>query len=182
MRARRPPRVPEVDEGPQIYGLGIPTVSDAGVHGPAAVIVGKVVGQHLRHGVPVASREARIEARIYLARRVFQPRRCPAELVELGDRGVEVFLVEDFAAVDQVAVDRQNGVLLHLGFEALLRGPRRHVRDDRSQVGQPMHCLDMPADVREEVPRSTDIGGHFTGLDGCEQPVVDIHPVGRRRG
>ncbi len=40
--------------------------------------------------------------------RVFQPRRRSAELVESRERGVEVCLVEDFAAADQVAFDRQD--------------------------------------------------------------------------
>ena len=39
--------------------------------------------------------------------RVFQLRRRTAEFIEPRERGVEVCLVEDFAAVDQVAVDRQ---------------------------------------------------------------------------
>ena len=39
--------------------------------------------------------------------RVFQPRCRPAELVEPRERGVEVCLVEEFAAVDHVAFDRR---------------------------------------------------------------------------
>ena len=98
----------ELGDGSHVRDLGIPTVSDAGVHDPAAIVSGKVVGQHLRHGVPVAGREVRPEALVHSACRVFQPRRRPAELVEACERGVEVGLVENFAAADQVAVDRQN--------------------------------------------------------------------------
>ena len=76
----------------------------------------------LRHGVPVAGREVRPEAFDHSARRVFQPRRRPAELVEARERGVEVGLVEYFEAVDQVAFDRQKYDRPPLGFEALLRG------------------------------------------------------------
>ena len=83
----------------------------------------------LRHRVPVAGREVRQEALVHLACRVFQPRRRPAELIEPRERGVEVCLVEDFAAVDQVAVDHQDVDAAPLGLEALLRGPVRHVGD-----------------------------------------------------
>ncbi len=78
---------------------GIPTVSDTRVHHSTTIVQGNVIGQHLRHGVPVAGREARLEALDHSACRVFQPRRRPAELVEPGERSVEVCLVEDFAAV-----------------------------------------------------------------------------------
>ena len=43
----------------------------------------------------------------------------------------------------QVAFDRQNGDHPPLGVEALLRGPMRRVGDDRSEVAQPMHRLDV---------------------------------------
>ena len=75
--------------------------------------------------------------------RVFQPRCRPAEFLEPRERGVEVCLVEDFAAVDQVAFDRQERDPPPLGVEALLRGPMRRMGDDRSEVAQPMHSLDV---------------------------------------
>ena len=108
---------------------------------------GKVVGQHLRHGVPVAGGEVRQEALIHLACRVFQPRCRPAELFESRDRGVQVCLVEYFAAVDHVAFDRENRDPAPLGVETLLRGLIRRVSDDRSEVGQPMHGLDIDVEV-----------------------------------
>ena len=49
------------------------------------------------------------EALGHLACRVFQPRCRPAELIEPRDRGVEVCLVEDLAAVDQVACRPSEG-------------------------------------------------------------------------
>ena len=45
-----------------------------------------------------------------------------------------------------------------------------------------MHSLDVDADVRCEVPRGADVCGHVTGRDRCHSPVVDVHPVRRRRG
>ena len=71
-----------------------------------------------------------------------------AELLESRERGVEVRLVEYLAAVDQVALDRQNVDHTPLGVEALLRGPMRHVGDDRSEVVQAMYRLDVVAEVR----------------------------------
>ena len=104
MRTRRSPRVamtvdvtfvgPDVGDRAHVCDLGISTVSDPGVHDPTAIVSGKVVGQHLRHRVPVAGREVRQEALDHLACRVFQPRRRPAELIEPRERGVEVCLVE----------------------------------------------------------------------------------------
>ena len=68
---------------------------------------------------------------------------CRVQFLESGERGVEVCFVEDLAAADQVAVDRQKVDLAPLGVEALLRSPMRYVGDDRSEVGQPMHSLDV---------------------------------------
>ena len=45
-----------------------------------------------------------------------------------------------------------------------------------------MHCLDVELDVRHEVPRGTDVCGQVTGRDCGHAPVVDVHPVRRRRG
>ena len=86
---------------------GIPTVSDARVYHSTAIVAGNVVGQHLGHRVPVAGREVRPDALVHSACRVFQPRCRSAELIEPRERGVEVCLVEDLAAVDQVAFDRR---------------------------------------------------------------------------
>ena len=92
---------------------GISTVSDPRVHDSAAIVTEKVVGQHLAHRVPVAGREVLLEALGHLACRVFQPRCRPAELIEPRERGVEVCLVEDLAAADHVAFDRQNVTTRH---------------------------------------------------------------------
>ena len=53
----------------------------------------------------------------------FQVRHRPIELVEPREGGVDVRLVEDFAAVDQVAFERQNRDLSPLGVEALSEVP-----------------------------------------------------------
>ena len=162
LRARRSPRVamtvdvtfvePEVGDRSHVRDFGIPTASDARVHDPTAIIGDNVVGQYLGQRVPVAGREVRPEALGHLACRVFQPRRRPTELVEPRKRGVDVCLVEHLAAVDQVAFDRQKVDHPPLGVEALLRGPMCRLGDDRSEVAQPMHSLDVDLDVRRVVP------------------------------
>ena len=68
----------------------------------------------------------------YLACRVFQPRCRRLQFIETGERGVEVCLVEDLAAVDEVAVDRQMATRPPFGFDAFLRSPLRGVGYDRS--------------------------------------------------
>src|SRR6185437_1642089 len=65
----------DADDGPQVRDLGIPTASDAAAHHPSTIVVANVVSHHLRHGIPVPSREVRVEAVKYSAGRVFQPRR-----------------------------------------------------------------------------------------------------------
>ena len=75
------------------------------------------------------------EALVHLACRVFQsPPRLRVKLLEAGERGVEVGLVEELAAADPVTVDHQYADLTGLGFDALLPGRMRRVGDDRSEV------------------------------------------------
>ena len=144
---------PSVGHCSHVCDRDIATVPEPGVHHATAIVDETVVGQDLGHRVPVAGREVRQEALIHSACRVFQPRRLRVQFLEPGERGVEVCLVEDFAAADQVAFDRENVDHPPLGVEALLRGPMRGVGDDRSEVAQPVHSLDVDADVRREVPR-----------------------------
>ena len=97
--------------------------------------------------------------------RVFQPRRRWIQLVEAGERGVDVGLVEELAAVHQVAFDRQKSIVPPLGVEALLRGPMRRVGDDCSEIAQPMHGLDVDAEVRREVPSGTEVAVRSPGAN-----------------
>ncbi len=45
-----------------------------------------------------------------------------------------------------------------------------------------MHSLDVYLDVRHDVPRGTDVRGQITARGRYPAPVVDVHPVRRRRG
>jgi hypothetical protein len=101
---RRQVRDPQVGDRPHVHDLGVSAMSDSRAHHPTAIVTGKVVGQYLRQGIPVACLEGRQEALGHSACRVFQSWFRPAELIEPRDRGFDVCLVEDFAAVDQVAI------------------------------------------------------------------------------
>ena len=65
----------QVGARPHVREVGVSTRSDSRAHHSTAIVIGKVVAQYLRHGVPVASRKARHEAFSHLACRVFQVRR-----------------------------------------------------------------------------------------------------------
>ncbi len=78
---------------------------------------------------------------------------CWLQFLEPRERGVEVCLVEDLAAVDQVAVDRRDS----RSPATRRRSPRAKSPcaawvHDRSEVAQPMHSLDVDVDVWREVP------------------------------
>ena len=87
------------------------------------------------------------------------------QFLKSGEGGVEVCLVEYFAAADQVAFDSQDVDHPPLGVEAFLRGPSASTGEDRSEAAQPMHGLDVDADVGREVPHGTDVCGEITRLD-----------------
>src|ERR1700726_4283330 len=83
---------------------------------------------------------------------VFELRCRSAELIELRKRGVEVCLIEDFAAIDPVAVHHQDVDRPPLGVESLLRAAMPLVGDDSSGIVEPMHCLNVDLEVWSEVP------------------------------
>ena len=45
-----------------------------------------------------------------------------------------------------------------------------------------MHGLDVGADVRRDLPQGTEYRDHIAGREAYPAPVVDVHPVRRRRG
>ena len=52
---------PDIGDRPLVGDDGIPAVSDTRAHHRTAILRGRVIGQHLRHRVPVAGREERLE-------------------------------------------------------------------------------------------------------------------------
>src|SRR5947209_10126493 len=52
--------------------------------------------------------------------------------------------------------------------------------DDRSKIAEPMHRLDVDAEVWCLVPKGVDGGCHVAGREQCTWPVVNDYPV--RRG
>ena len=67
--------------------------------------------------VPVAGREVRMEALVHLGCRVFQPRCRPAEFLEPRERGLEIGLVENLAAVNSIAADYEEASYTPFGVE-----------------------------------------------------------------
>ena len=57
----------------------------------------------------------------------------------------------------------------------------RHMGDDRSEVAQPMHGLDVDVEVRVESHEARMYAVRSPGAN-VTAPVVDVHPVRRRRG
>ena len=95
--------------------------------------------------------------------------------VRTRKRCVEVGLVENLEAADQVAFDREDVDHPPLGVEALWRGPVRRVGDDRSEVAKPMHGLDVDVDVGDEVLQSgTEVRNQVARRDRCKLPMIDI--------
>ncbi len=114
-----------------------------------------------------------------LACRVFQSRRLRLQFVKAGERGVEICLVEDFAAGYPVAFDGQGVDRPPLGVEAFRRAPRRRMGDDRSEIVEPMHRLDVDLQVWREIPNGAKDLGHGAGLERASAPAIDGGPVCR---
>ena len=95
-------------EASHVRHLHIATMSDPGVHDPTAIVSANSSAQISAMASQSRAAIVRPEAFVHPACRVFQLRRRSAELVESGERGVDVGLVEQFAAVDQVAFDRHS--------------------------------------------------------------------------
>ena len=100
-------REPEVGGHPEIFDRGIATVWIPPFTTRRRSSTVKSAASVVRHRGPVVGREVRQAAFAHSACRVFQPPRRRLQFLEASERGVEVCLVEDFAAVDHVAFDRQ---------------------------------------------------------------------------
>ena len=151
---RRDGSCSDVGDRPHVRDVGVSTVSDSRVHDPTAIVDGQCPRPVAPPWRPSRGPRSTPESLVHSACRVFQPRCRRLQFLEPRERGVEVCLVEHLAAVDHVAFDRQKVDPSPLGVEALLRGPMRRVGDDRSEVAQPMHSLDVDAEVRRDVPRT----------------------------
>ena len=54
--------------------------------------------------------------------------------------------------------------------------------EDRSEVGEPMHSLDVDADCLLKIPPGTDVCVRSPASNAFHAPVVDVDPVRRSRG
>ena len=156
--------------------LGISTVPDPGVHDLTAIVHANVVGQYLRHGVPVAGREVGQEALRPLGLPRF-PAAAPAGAVPRSARARRRGLLRrNFAAAEQVAVDHQNDDLAHSASKPSCEVAMRRLGDDRSEVAQSMHGSRRRPGFRRDVPnrhgcsRSTHLARTCSSGDGRHRP------------
>ena len=98
------------------------------------VLISSVFSDNGEEAVKVAAVEYIHHAGENPRRGVLELRRRPTELVEAREGGVEVGLVEDFAAVDQVAVDRQRLRSLATRRRSPVARSPMHVGYDRSEI------------------------------------------------
>ena len=173
--------IPRSADLPHVRNRDIATLPNPDVRHVTTVIAEILVGQDLGHIVPVARGEVREQSVVNSACGVLQLRRGLAQFVEPGDRGIEICLVEKFGAVDQIAFSRDDFQNSPLGVETLLRGPFSNLSENRSKIVEPVHSLDVGAELLLEIPTGTDVCGHVPGRESDSAPVVEVHPVRRRR-
>ena len=156
---------------------GITPLSASRAHHQPAIIVESVVGQYISHGVPVPVRKARLQAFVRLACRVFGSGRRAAQQVEPRDGSVEVFLVEDFAAVDELTFDCEDVDRPPFGFETLARGQICRMGDDSSEAVEAMHNLDVGSGGLVDFLAGTQVSHQLARPKSCHPAVVDINQV-----
>ena len=91
---RNSDRDPEVGGLTQFRNHDITTRPQPGIHHATAIVAKTVVGQNVGHRRPVLGAQVRKEAFGRLACGVLKPPCLQVQLVEPGERGVEVFLIE----------------------------------------------------------------------------------------
>ena len=94
-----------------------------------------------------------------------------SEFVEPRERRVDVCLVEDFAAADQPAVDRHMSTIRHSASKPSREVPCAAWVKTAPRLLEPMHSLDVDAEVRRDVPRR----------HGCMRPDQPASIVARGR-
>jgi hypothetical protein len=83
-----------VGQGSQICDYDIAAFPESDIHHAVAIFDEGVVGQYLGHRRPVTGPEVRKKAFLCSTCSVFKSPRLRVQLLEVGERGVEVFLVE----------------------------------------------------------------------------------------
>jgi hypothetical protein len=97
----------------------VAAIPEPGIHHTDAILDESTVGQYLADRCPVVSLVVREVAVLCSCCCVFESRRLRLQFIKAGERGVQVCLVEDLAAVDQVTFERQNVDPSPLGVQAL---------------------------------------------------------------
>ncbi len=120
------------------------------------------------HGVPVAGREVRLEALVGTWLAAFSSRGAgrlsSSNRASAASRSASSKISQRLIRSPSTVKNRD---LSPLGVEALLRGPLRRMGDDRSEVAQPMHGLDVDVEsgARSHVARTYAVS--VTGRERC---------------
>ena len=134
----------EVGDRPHVYDLGIATVPEPGIHHATAIVNRDVVGHHFGHRVPVAGREV-------------ASKRSSTRLAAFSSRGAgRLSSSKPASAASMSASSNISQRLIRSPSTVRSRSPAtrrrsplarslRRVGDDRSEVAQPMHSLDVDA-------------------------------------
>ncbi len=154
MRTRRSPRVamtvdvdvldPDVGDRPQRRRSRRPDRVGSGVHHASTIVAVMVVGQHLRHRVPVAGREATSRS----ARQLGLPRFPAAALGRLSSSNLASAASRSASSnSSERLISRlrpsECGSSRHSASKPSCEVPCADMGDDRSEVAQPMHSLDV---------------------------------------
>src|SRR3954470_10022377 len=110
----------EVDDDPHIPNCGVSTVSWSCTHHASPIVGGNIRGQCVRHSVPISGRKLCQESLGRPTCRVFELRHRPTQFLEPCERGIEVDLVEQFHATDEVAFEHHKAYRLPLGDESVI--------------------------------------------------------------
>ena len=173
---------PDLGDRSHVRDVDISTVSDPGVHDPTAIVDENVVGQYLRHARPSRGPRSTSRSARPLGLPRFPAAAPAAEFVEPRERGVEVCLVEDFAAVDQVAFDRHDVDRPATRRRSPLA--RSHAAAWVTTAPRSLsRCTASMWKLRSGVsPTRHGCTRSDHRRECCRPPVVDVDPVRRRRG
>src|ERR1700733_2966226 len=104
------------------------------------------------------------------------------QLPEGNEGKVEVGLFEDFDAAEQVAFDCENVDHPPLGVKAFWRGSVQYLGVAGPEFVQPMHCLDVDAELGCEFPHCPKSCGQICPLDRYERSMIDVTRIRSCRG
>jgi hypothetical protein len=156
---------------------GIAAFPDTDIRHAPVIVDKTIVGQHLGYCQPISGSDMGKEAVCCSARRILWGAHLRAQFLKAGERGVYVCLVKNLVAADPTVFEGQQLDHSPLGLKASLRGPTRYGCHDRSEFAQPVHSLDVHAEVRRDIPHATRSCGEINCFARYEPSVIDAHRI-----